>query len=380
MRNYVFALLCLTIAGCKKNEAAIQVEDYGLPSVLKKGINLSNWFNDYSDPAQYGTRFTEAHFQAIKDMGFSYVRIPVGHTVLYNPYNPYLLKSNNFTFVRNAIFSAINAGLGVMINYHPWKDDYERQLFNQSGEITNLAIYWQTLAAALKDIDPAFLFFEVYNEPHVGNYEGDSENGWQWWWQNQKILIEAIRSETSSHFIIAGAEGWNNIDYLVANTPYNIKNVIYNFHFYTPFEFTHQGAEWVGEPWQELNMVPYPSTPENVAPLIAATENEEIKNILYYYGQSRWNNIKLIELLRPVSNWAATYHVPVICNEFGVYKPKAPVSDRQIYLLETRQALEENGFGWAMWECDEGFGLLEYFGFDRSEFSIDTEIVKALGL
>lgn len=49
---------------------------------LARGINLSNWFNDYSDPSQFSNRFSNAHFKQIKDAGFTYVRLPIGPSVL----------------------------------------------------------------------------------------------------------------------------------------------------------------------------------------------------------------------------------------------------------------------------------------------------------
>ncbi len=36
--------------------------------------------------------------------------------------------------------------------------------------------------------------------------------------------------------------------------------------------------------------------------------------------------------------------------------------------------------GWAMWELNEGFGILEYPDGNRNNFTTNTYIVKALGL
>ena len=41
--------------------------------------------------------------------------------------------------------------------------------------------------------------------------------------------------------------------------------MIYTFHDYEPFPFTHQGATWTDPAVAPLRDVPYPSTPENVA-------------------------------------------------------------------------------------------------------------------
>ncbi|MBX9782509.1 MAG: cellulase family glycosylhydrolase [Chitinophagaceae bacterium] len=79
---------------------------------LSKGVNLSNWFNDYSDPSQYNTRFTASSFQQIKSAGFTYVRVPIGNSILYNGANPSQLNTVHLQKVDAGIQSAINAGLG----------------------------------------------------------------------------------------------------------------------------------------------------------------------------------------------------------------------------------------------------------------------------
>jgi aryl-phospho-beta-D-glucosidase BglC (GH1 family) len=97
----VFALL-----SCKKNSSG-QTEPYnfpgGLPMSLQKGINLSNWFNDYSDPSKFATHFTPVHFAKIKQLGFTFVRIPIGNTILFQPDNPSQLKNYNLPFVDSAV-------------------------------------------------------------------------------------------------------------------------------------------------------------------------------------------------------------------------------------------------------------------------------------
>ena len=42
------------------------------------------------------------------------------------------------------------------------------------------------------------------------------------------------------------------------------KNLVYTFHCYDPFFFTHQGAEWIDEIPKNLNSLPFPSSPESV--------------------------------------------------------------------------------------------------------------------
>jgi aryl-phospho-beta-D-glucosidase BglC (GH1 family) len=59
-----------------------------------------------------------------------------------------------------------------------------------------------------------------------------------------------------------------------------------------------------------------------------------------------------------VAAWAEHWGVPVICNEFGVYRENTEAKDRAAWLTDVRTALEKHGIGWAMWEYHGGFGVV----------------------
>lgn len=373
--TFWLGLVCIA---CKKNTTS-SVQPVDLVKNLAKGVNLSNWFNDYSDPGQYGNRFTLAALQKIKSLGFTCVRIPLGNTILFNAVNPEVLNAANLAFVDLAVKNATDAGLAVTINLHPWKNDMDSALAADANTVSKVAAYWKAVAGFFKKYPPGKICFEVYNEPHAsaGRLTTQQYN----WWQNvQGRFIAAIRSVTPDHYIIVGGEGWNSIDGLKQLQPYAQQKIIYNFHFYEPFVFTHQGATWVGDTWALLRNVPYPSNPENVAPLIAASASTEVKNLLAWYGGYRFNKDTLDKQVKVAADWAVQNNVPVICNEFGAYKPYAPVQSRISCLTDVRSVLEKYNIGWCMWEYDEGFGLIEYTNNNRALPVGDSRILQALGL
>jgi endoglucanase len=384
-----FFLLVATVAlfafACKKKKkeepvVIPPVNQTELPAALKKGINLSNWFNDYSDPGQYTTRFTATQFLQIKSLGFTYVRIPIGNTILYNSVNPGQLKTAHLQKIDDGIKAALDAGLGVTINIHPWQNDMDSLLAEDPAMVNRVAAYWKAMAAYFKKYPADKLFFEVYNEPHAAS-GGLTTQPKSWWTPVQEKLAQAIRGETPDHFIIVGGEGWNSIDGLVALPAYNIPKLIYNFHFYDPFLFTHQGADWVG--WAPALLgrnIPYPSTPEGVASLVTAATNTELKNNLEWYGSQRYNIDTLDKWISRAVNWGTQNKVLLICNEFGSYKAYAPRQSRLSYIKDIRTVLEKYKIGWAMWEYDEGFGLIEYNGANRNAPIIDNEMAVSLGL
>ena len=88
---------------------------------------------------------------------------------------------------------------------------------------------------------------------------------------------------TANHYIIVGAEGWNGKSNLLSVTsPYSEQNIIYNFHTYDPFLFTHQGASWAGwEPAVTARAVPYPPKQSVIDSLIKATTVQSLKDALF---------------------------------------------------------------------------------------------------
>ncbi|HRH59873.1 MAG TPA: hypothetical protein PL045_04840, partial [Chitinophagaceae bacterium] len=143
---------------------------------------------------------------------------------------------------------------------------------------------------------------------------------------------------------------------------------------------THQGATWTADAYQQLKNVPYPSTPDNVKSLVAASTSSEVKSMLTSYGNQRWNAAVIEIKIKAVADWAQRNNVAIICNEFGAYKPYSPVAARAQYIQDVRTIFEKYQIGWAMWECDATFGLLCYPGTARTDFYVDSSIKGALGL
>ena len=382
--------LCIIVllAACKKdNKNALPPDDenyttdtsYRTP--LSKGINLSNWFNDYSDASQYSNRFTDAHFALLKQLGFTYVRIPVGQYILFNHENPSQLNPVNLQYVDAAVQNAIHHGLAVTLNYHTASDDFEKTLPLNMANQDKLATYWKAVATYFRKYGQKEIFFEVYNEPHIasnGTMPGTSRT---WWKAVQEKLIKNIRSADPDHFIIAGGEAWNSIDGLQLLTPYKVDNIVYNFHFYDPFTFTHQGATWAGDVMAKLRDIPYPSSPEAVKPITDTATDQEVKDLVTWYGSEEWNKEKIATSIQRAVDWsAANNNAAIICNEFGSYQLVAPRQSRLNFITDIRSVFEEKKIGWAMWEMDEGFGFINYSGNDRTSFTTDDEVLHALGL
>ena len=78
------------------------------------------------------------------------------------------------------------------------------------------------------------------------------------------------------------------------------------------------------------------------------------------------------------AEWGKTNHVPLECNEFGVYRRVNDPASRNAWIHDVRTALEADGIGWAMWDYHGDFGVVP--NSQESPPQPDPETVKALGL
>jgi len=71
-------------------------------------------------------------------------------------------------------------------------------------------------------------------------------------------------------------------------------------------------------------------------------------------------------------------NVPLICNEFGVFREHSEPESRNAWIHDVRTALEADGIGWAMWDYRGSFGVVTKE--DGKPAQPDPATVKALGL
>ena len=80
--------------------------------------------------------------------------------------------------------------------------------------------------------------------------------------------------------------------------PLRDANIIYNFHFYDPHIFTHQGATWSTNFQHYLTKLPYPSTPENVQSAVTQAPDAVNQLLVVRFGVDLWNAERIARRLR----------------------------------------------------------------------------------
>ena len=337
---------------------------------MQRGINLSMWYAqawDYS-AKRLTTYITIDDFKLIKFLGFDHVRLSI------NP-EPLMVGGKLDTFDPEAIgrldktvADLTATGLIVVLDIHP-DLPFMDALAHGDASVDGLITLWKTFATHYAGTDPNKVCFEVLNEPHF-------DDGYRWAGIQARV-IPVIRAVAPKHTIIATGAKWGGIAGLKALEPVRDDNVIYSFHDYDPMAFTHQGASWSDEFLKPLRKVPYPSTEENIAPLLSLETTEQGKKDLAQYGKDRWDAKHIDDEVSAVAKWGSTHHVPVWCGEFGVYREYVDPSMRAAWLHDMRVALVAHKIGWSMWDFQGSFALVTK---SDGKTTVDTSVVKALGL
>jgi endoglucanase len=340
---------------------------------LQHGINASEWFAQVYDKRGY----TKEHFHdwttaediaLIKSMGFNHVRLSVNPQPMMDAREPNKIPADYLAEVDAAVKMILDRGLAVVIDMHP-DSDFKARLAKDDDFVERFADFWRAVAQHYSMWDADRVFLEILNEPEFPDRYR--------WMGVQAKLAAAIREGSSALTIIAAGARWSNDDELVFQEPLHDSNVIYTFHFYEPHIFTHQGATWGSYYWQWLRGVPYPSMIE-AAERAAALEPNEVNRLqVIRYGLDHWDAARIAAEVKQAAAWAQRRGVPLVCNEFGVYRAYSDPRDRDAWLHDARAAFEANGIGWTMWDYSGSFGVVTK---TDGKTVVDSGVLKALGL
>lgn len=309
----------------------ISLANSSLP--ISRGVNLGNALEAPFE-GQWGVIIKDEFFKIIRDAGFDHVRVPIrwNSYAEYSP--PYKLSPFIFERIDHLVSEAFKNNLYVIINIH----HYEEIMQEPEKHKERFLKLWEQISEHYKDY-PDSLYFELLNEPCMNL----KSNLWN------EYLLEAIgiiRRTNPKRKIIVGPTDWNSLFRLnELKIPKDDKNIIVTFHYYNPFNFTHQGAEWVS-----------PSPPIGVK----WTGTEEEKRSV-----ERELDIAV--------EWAKRNgNPPLYMGEFGAYS-KADMESRVRWTSFVARTAEKKGIAWAYWEFCSGFGI-----YDAANKKWRTELLKAL--
>jgi endoglucanase len=293
---------------------------------LQHGINLSHWFAQvYTTEGYTKEHFdkydTAADMALIKSMGFDHVRFTLNCEPMLRQGRADRIPAEYLAIVDSAVKMILDQGLAIIVDVHP-ESGFKAKLAADDGAVEQFEDYWRALARHYSSFDVDKVFFETLNEPEFRDRYR--------WAGVQMQLARAIREGAPSHTIVAAGANWSSANELLFLEPLRDGNVIYNFHFYDPPVFTHQGATCSTNFQHYLTKLPYPSMPENVRGAMAQVPDPTNQQNVLHYGLEQWNSSRVEQEIALVAVRGKRWNVPLTCNEFGVHRNAADPADRAI--------------------------------------------------
>lgn len=337
---------------------------------LRHGINASLWFaqsRDYSRQ-RLQSYTTPKDIALIAAMGFDHVRVSIDAEPLVAWQRTLGGKTDFMTELNRSVQTILQNHLSVILDIHP-ESSYKAPLREGTTSVENFTDLWRALATHFAASDPEHVFLEMMNEPEQTD---------PYRWQGiESTVAAAIREVAPSHTIIAAGAHWSGLQDLLVLEPLALSNIIYTFHDYEPFPFTHQGATWTDPRVRPLRGIPYPSTPQAISPKLQEEPSLAAQYFLDQYGLDQWNAARVENNIAYASRWSSLHGAPVYCGEFGVLRTFAPPAMRAQWLHDMRVAFEKNNIGWAMWDYQANFGVVTKAD---GVTTPDLQVIKALGL
>jgi endoglucanase len=354
MKKTLFILLFLVLS---LNTAIAQTPARSRAERLGLGMNLSyldNWwagtkaknYGDFVKMSEVAKR--EKMFADIARAGFKTVRIPINFGAWANYEKPYRWENEEGLRAADSFVRwALNNNLNAIIDLHHVEFD---GTVKGAAETERIVWLWREIAARYKNTNPEKVFFELRNEPHDIKAED--------WRQQAGEIIKAVRAVAPQHTLIVGFHDWNSRRALVESAPFADSNIIYTFHYYDPFIFTHQGATWAGEGLPDLKNVPFPFSKENKIAVPESAKGKWVEGLIgSYEADSR--AAKMSADLQAAKDWSVKNKVPIFLGEFGSFSKFAAPEDRCRHAATVYTALGRLKIPNAWWEWDGGFNMFK---------------------
>jgi Endoglucanase len=333
---------------------------------FKRGVNLTGWFQSNTAGQIQFTRFTKQDIINIKSLGCDVIRLPVNLHSMTSGSPSYILDPLYLSFQDSVVTWCEQLHIYLIIDNHSF--DPNEDTSPDIGDI--LTKVWSQMAAHYKDRSD-FILYEILNEPH-----GITTASWGII-QNQ--VINAIRVKDTRHTIVVGGSGYNTYTELKNLPVYSDTNLLYTFHFYDPFIFTHQGATWVSPSMETLSGVPFPYDAARMPSCPVSLKGTWIESGLNSYSNDGTvGSVK--QLIDNAISFRKSRNVNIFCGEFGVYMENSINDDRTYWYNVVRQYLEENDIPWTSWDYKNGFGLFKKGSDELFDHDLNVPLLQSLGL
>ncbi|ERP31880.1 glycoside hydrolase family 5 protein [Chitinivibrio alkaliphilus] len=304
---------------------------------MQRGINLGNALESPRFEGEWGYTIEDAHLDSMAQAGFTSVRIPVRWDTRLSRDTAGNLHVDSAFMARvdHVVRAVLERDMYPVLNVHHYEPlfeaprDHEEDFFD----------LWSHIAQHFSSFSDS-LILEPLNEPHQ-NLTPDI------WNEYIHRVVDTIRRYNADKPIMIGTAEFGGLSGLAHLDLPPDEKLIVSVHYYEPFQFTHQGAEWVEDT-------------DTDAWLGTTWDGRHAEKAAIY------NNVR--EIVRFGKEHSVAMHV----GEFGAYGT-ADMESRARWTAFCARLFERYGIPWAYWEFGAGFGV-----YDPDEEAWRSELRTAL--
>jgi len=220
-----------------------------VPEPFGRGINFANAL-EAPNEGEWGVTLQQGYAEAVKSAGFQTVRLPIKWSAHAAADAPYAIDPAFLARVDEVVAWIVDRGMNVIVDFH----HYDEIHVDPVGHAARWLGIWRQIAEHFQDA-PASVVFELLNEPN------DALDDATW---NELVpqALAVIRETNPARWVVVGPTGFNGIGSLPGLHWPADDHLVLTVHYYDPFYFTHQGADWVdpsppvGVAWTGTRLTP----------------------------------------------------------------------------------------------------------------------------
>ncbi len=331
--------LCTTAApdanSATATGAAANVQSWR-PSVRWYGFNLPGMFCQTKMVAgdkRIQGFFPEDRFQWMHEWGFNFARLPLDYRFFVEKDDWMVMVESQLRKLDEAVQHGRKYGIHVQINFHrapgyccnPPQEP--KSLFRDAEPFAAFTNLWSVLANRYRGIPNEELSFGLVNEPAPVKFYDATPSSYA---RVARTALAAIRAVDPNRFVLSDGWSWGNVPVMELH-PFDHASGE-SIHCYSPHSITHYR---VFNPNDQKPCPPWP--PQN------------------FTNGLDWLECNYVKGWEP----AIADGTFLFVGEFGCYQPSVPHATYLAWLEDALKMCEKHGWGWAMWNLDGKFGIVD---------------------
>ena len=321
---------------------------------FERGMGIGGWLTNYKrfnclpmdrrldltigDFEHFRTFITERDLAYIKELGMDHVRLGFDQIVVEE--KPGMDRGEILSLMNRFVDWCETYGLNVVLNLHKAVGNYcdideAVQLLDDDVLQDRFIALWERLESYFSD--RGNIAFELLNEVR----DVDPEK----WNRLAEKTVAALRKKNPTRRIIIGSTCWNAADTLEKLKLFDDENVIYTFHTYAPFSFTHQQGVLQPSTLYYNRKMPYPGDIERY---------RDFERVVYghkdaFKGYTVMDRTYIFDSLKPAADFVKHHPDKILwCGEFGTIR-HCKTEWRENWMRDVIAFLKENDIPYCVW-------------------------------